>query len=45
MSTEDRKIISYQLDEKIYKSLQRQFQREYIHSIVLSKLLEELNKM
>lgn len=45
MSTEERNILQYQLDEKTYKSLHRQFQREYIQSIVLCKLLEELNKM
>lgn len=44
MSAEDIKIISYQLDEKTYKSLYIQFQREYIQSIVLYKLLEELNR-
>lgn len=41
----ERKIIEYSIDEKIYNSLYVQFQREYIQSIVFSKLLEELDKM
>jgi hypothetical protein len=41
MSTE-RNIIQYSINEKTYKSLQIQFQREYVYSMVLAKLLAEL---
>lgn len=41
MSTEDRKIVQYTLDEKTYKSLELQFQREYLYDMVL-ELLKEL---
>ena len=41
--SKERKIKEYSIeDEKTYKSLQIQFQREYVYSMVLSKLLEEL---
>lgn len=36
------KILHYSLDEKTYKSLQIQFQREYVYNMVLSQLLAEL---
>lgn len=45
MSTEDRKIICYAIDEKTYKSLEIQFKREKVYSVVLSKLLAQLKKM
>lgn len=45
MSTEDRKIIQYSIDEKTYKSLQIQFKREYVYNIVYSKILAQLKKM
>jgi hypothetical protein len=44
MSTEDRKIIQYSIDEKTIKSLEIQFKREYVYSVVLSKLLAQLKK-
>lgn len=42
--SKDRKIICYSIDDKTYKSLQIQFQREYVYSVVLSKLLAQLKK-
>ena len=44
MNTEDTKIIRYTLDEKTYRSLELQFKRDYTYNIVLSKLIEQLNK-
>lgn len=44
MSTEDRKIVQYTLDDKTYRSLEIQFKRDYVYNMVLAKLLEELNK-
>ena len=44
MSTEDKKIICYSIDEKTYRSLELQFQREYVYNMVFSKILKELNK-
>ena len=44
MNTEYTKIIIYTLDEKTYRSLELQFKRDYIYNIVLSKLIEQLNK-
>lgn len=44
MSTEDKKIICYSIDDKTYRSLELQFKREYVYSVVLSKILKELNK-
>ena len=44
MSTEDRKIVCYSIDEKTYKSLELQFKREYVYNMVFSKILAELNK-
>lgn len=43
MSTE-REIRQYTLDEKVYKTLEIQFKRDYVYNMVLAKLLEELNK-
>lgn len=43
MSTE-REIRQYTLDEKVYKSLEIRFKRDYVYNMVLAKLLEELNK-
>lgn len=40
--SKDKKIVEYSIDEKTAKSLQIQFQREYVYSKILSKLLEEL---
>jgi hypothetical protein len=40
--SKERKIKEYSLDEKTYKSLQIQFQREYVYSMVLAKLLADL---
>ena len=45
MSTEDRKIVCYSIDDKTYKSLEIQFKREYVYNMVLSKLLAQLKKM
>ena len=45
MSTEDRKIVCYSIDDKTYKSLEIQFKREYVYNMVLSKLLAQLEKM
>ena len=42
--SKERKIIQYSIDEKTYRSLELQFQREYVYSVVLSKLLAQLNK-
>lgn len=42
--SKDRKILCYAIDDKTYKSLQIQFQREYVYNMVLAKLLKELNK-
>lgn len=44
MNTEDRKIIQYAIDEKTIKSLQIQFQREYVYNMIYSKILAQLNK-
>lgn len=44
MSTEERKIIQYAIDEKTYRSLELQFKREYVYNMVYSKILKELNK-
>ena len=44
MSTEDRKIVQYTLDDKTYRSLELQFKREYVYNMVFSKILKELNK-
>lgn len=43
--SKERKIIQYSIDEKTYKSLQIQFQREKVYSVVLSKILAQLKKM
>lgn len=44
--SKERKIIAYSIeDEKSAKSLKIQFQREYVYSMVLSKLLEELAEL
>ena len=43
--SKERKIIQYAIDEKTYKSLEIQFKREYVYSVVLSKLLAQLKKM
>ena len=44
--SKERKIIPYSIeDEKTYRSLQIQFQREYVYSKILSKLLEELAEL
>lgn len=45
MSTEERKIIQYAIDEKTYKSLEIQFKREYVYNMVYSKILAQLKKM
>lgn len=45
MSTEDRKIVCYSIDDKTYKSLEIQFKREYVYNMVLSKILAQLKKM
>lgn len=45
MSTEDRKIVEYTLEEKTYKSLEIQFKREKVYNMVLAKLLAQLEKM
>lgn len=42
MSTEDRKIVCYSIDDKTYRSLELQFKREKVYSVVLSKLLAQL---
>ena len=42
--SKERKIIQYATDEKTYRSLELQFKRDYVYSVVLSKLLKELNK-
>lgn len=34
----------YTLDEKVYKSLEIQFKRDYVYNMVLAKLLEQLDK-
>lgn len=44
MSTEERKIIQYSIDEKTYKSLQIQFHHDLVYNMVYSKILKELNK-
>lgn len=44
MSTEDRKIIQYAIDEKTIKSLEIQFKREYVYNMIYSKILAQLNK-
>lgn len=33
----------YTLDEKVYKSLELQFKRDYVYNMVLAKLLEQLD--
>lgn len=40
--SKERNIKEYSIDEKTAKSLQIQFQREFVYSKILSKLLEEL---
>lgn len=45
MSTEDRKIVQYTLDEKTYKSLELQFKREYVYNMIYSKILAELAEL
>ena len=42
--SKERKIIKYSIDEKTYRSLELQFKRDYVYSVVLSKILKELNK-
>lgn len=42
--SKERKIIEYSIDEKTYRSLELQFKRDYVYSVVLSKILKELNK-
>ena len=42
--SKERKIIQYPIDEKTYRSLELQFKRDYVYSVVLSKILKELNK-
>ena len=44
MSTEDRKIVQYTLDDKTYRSLEIQFEREYVYNMIYSKIFAELNK-
>lgn len=43
--SKERKIICYAIDEKTIKSLQIQFQREYIYNMVYSKILAELAEL
>lgn len=45
MSTEDRKIVCYSIDDKTAKSLELQFKREYVYNMIYSKILAELKKM
>lgn len=40
--SKDKKIVEYSLDEKTYKSLEIQFKREYVYSMIYSKILAEL---
>ena len=42
--SKERKIIQYPIDKKTYRSLELQFQREYVYNMVFSKILKELNK-
>ena len=42
--SKERKIIQYSIDDKTYRSLELQFKRDYVYSVVLSKILKELNK-
>lgn len=43
--SKERKIVCYSIDDKTAKSLELQFKREYVYSVVLSKLLAQLKKM
>ena len=43
--SKERKIIQYPIDEKTYRSLELQFQREYVYNMVLAKLLAQLKKL
>lgn len=45
MSTEDRKIVCYSIDDKTAKSLELQFKREYVYNMVYSKIFAQLKKM